>query len=207
MLQLSRILHHGTWGFICGTLGRLASTAHQSSSHIWDTDSFIAREPYHLQLPRPTQGRHFYWNADNIPPKPSHTCVECSQFGIIRRHSGMLHPLLPHGLSGLRPCPLLLLEGSYCSDDFPILVEGSYSDDKVKTLQDRLGAHSQTTRLAEYKMEGFLQRSITIPNWKMSSFSPGMARYRLRYWFNHLPTFAELKRRRERQVTHVPAAF
>jgi hypothetical protein len=44
----------------------------------------------------------------------------------------------------------------HCSDDFPILVEGSYSDYKVKTLLDRLGASLHAIRLAEYKMEGFL---------------------------------------------------
>jgi hypothetical protein len=64
----------------------------------------------------------------------------------------------------------------HCSDDFPILLEGFYSDNKAKSLLD--------------KMEGFLQRSVTIPNWKLTSFTPGMERYRLRYWINRSPTFA-----------------
>ena len=92
----------------------------------------------------------------------------------------------------------------HCSDDFPILVEGSYSDDKVKTLLDRLGASSHATRLAAYKMEGFLQRSVTIINWTLSSFTPGKARFRLRYWLNRLPTFREIKRRGERQEDTCP---
>jgi hypothetical protein len=58
---------------------------------------------------------------------------------------------------------------SHCSDDFHILVESFYSDDKVKTLLDRLGASLRATRLATYKMEGFLQRSVTTPNWTLST--------------------------------------
>ena len=95
----------------------------------------------------------------------------------------------------------------HCSDDFPILVEGFYSDDKVKSLLDRLGTRSHANRLAEYKMEGFLQCSVTIPNWKLPSFTPGMERYRLRYWINRLPTFAELKRRGERRDDTCPRCF
>jgi hypothetical protein len=87
---------------------------------------------------------------------------------------------------------------SHCSDDFPILVEGSYSDDKIKSLLDRMGSLSHANRLTQYKMKGFLQRSVTTPNWKLPSFTPGMERYRLRYW-NRLPTFSELKRKGERR--------
>ena len=79
----------------------------------------------------------------------------------------------------------------HCSDDFPILVEGSYSDDKVKSLLDRLGTASHATRLSQYKMEGYHQRAVSIPDWKLPSFPPGMERYRLRYWINRLPTFTE----------------
>ena len=56
-------------------------------------------------------------------------------------------------------------------------------------------------------MEGFLQRSVTTPNWKLPSFTPGMERYRLRYWINRLPTFAELKRRGERRGDTCPRCF
>jgi hypothetical protein len=52
-------------------------------------------------------------------------------------------------------------------------MEDSYSDEKVKALLDRLGALSHANRLAQYKMEGFLQRSVTIPNWKLPPFTPG----------------------------------
>ena len=87
----------------------------------------------------------------------------------------------------------------HCSDDFPIMVEGSYSDDKVKSLLDRLGTTSHAKRLSQYKMEGYHQRSVSIPDWKLPSFPPGRERYRLRYWINRLPTFTELKRRGERR--------
>ena len=58
----------------------------------------------------------------------------------------------------------------HCSDDFPIVVENSYSDDNVKSLLDRLGSHSHATRLATYKMEAFLQSSVSIPNWSVPTF-------------------------------------
>ena len=48
-------------------------------------------------------------------------------------------------------------------------------------------------------MEGFLQRSVSMPNWSQPSFTPGIERYRLRYWINRLPTFVELKRRGDRR--------
>ena len=53
-------------------------------------------------------------------------------------------------------------------------------------------------------MEGFLQRSVTIPNWTLPSFTPGKARFRLRYWLNRLPTLEEIKRRGERQDDTCP---
>jgi hypothetical protein len=67
-----------------------------------------------------------------------------------------------------------------CSDDFPILVEGSYSDDRVKTLLDRLGSSLHVAHLSIYTMEGFLQHSVTIPkNWKLPPFTPKRTRYNL----------------------------
>ena len=56
-------------------------------------------------------------------------------------------------------------------------------------------------------MEGFLQRSVTILKWKLLSFTPGMDRYRLRYWINRLSTFAELNQRRERRDDKCPRCF
>ena len=47
-------------------------------------------------------------------------------------------------------------------------------------------------------MEGFLQRTVTQPLWKLPPLDPGVERYRLRYWIHRLPTFTELRRRRER---------
>ena len=79
-----------------------------------------------------------------------------------------------------------------CSDDFPILVEGSYSDDKVKTLLDRLGASLHGDHLSTFKMEGFLQRSVTTPNWTLPTFSPGRTRYRLifkQYFYSSITYF------------------
>ena len=54
----------------------------------------------------------------------------------------------------------------HCSDDFPILVHFGGG------FLLRLGTHSHANRLAEYKMEGFLQRSVTpfqIGNCPLSS--------------------------------------
>ena len=48
-------------------------------------------------------------------------------------------------------------------------------------------------------MEGFLQRSVSMPNWSLPSLTRGIERCRLRYWINRLPTFVELKRRGDRR--------
>ena len=96
---------------------------------------------------------------------------------------------------------------------YPFWVEGSYSDDKVKSLLDRLGTHSYATHMAEYKMEGFLQRSVSIPNWKLPPFTPGMEKYRIRYWIKRLPTFAKYRIQNTENemekagMAHVPAVF
>ena len=86
----------------------------------------------------------------------------------------------------------------HCGDDFPILVDNTYSDDDVKALLDRLGSLQHSIRLSKYKMEGCLQRTVTQPLWKLPPLGPGVERYRLRYWLHRLPTFTELRRRGER---------
>jgi hypothetical protein len=85
-----------------------------------------------------------------------------------------------------------------CGDDFPIHVDNSYSDDNVKALLDRLGTLQHTKHLSKYKMECFLQRTVTQPQWQLPSLGPSVERYRLRYWINRLPTFTELRIRGDR---------
>jgi hypothetical protein len=79
-----------------------------------------------------------------------------------------------------------------------------YSDDRVKTLLDRLGASLHGADLSTLKMEGFLQRTVTTPSWTLPTFSPGRTRYRLRYWINRLPTFEDLKWRGDRRDATCP---
>ena len=88
----------------------------------------------------------------------------------------------------------------HCGDDFPIHVDNSYSDDNVKSLLDRLGSQQHTIHLSHYKMEGYLQRTVTPPQWKLPSLGEHVERYRLRYWLNRLPTFVELRRRGDRPL-------
>jgi hypothetical protein len=61
---------------------------------------------------------------------------------------------------------------------FPIRVDNSYSDDNVKALLDRLGTQHHTEHLSEYKMEDFLQRTVTQPQWNLLSLGPSVERYR-----------------------------
>jgi hypothetical protein len=68
----------------------------------------------------------------------------------------------------------------HCSDDFLIHVNNMYSNGNVKALLDRLGSQHRTKHLTEYKLEGFLQRTITQPPWKLPSLGPSVERYRLR---------------------------
>ena len=62
----------------------------------------------------------------------------------------------------------------HCGDDFPIWVDNTYSDDNVKALLDRIGSLQHPTRLSKYKMEGFLQRTVTQPPWKLPPLGPGV---------------------------------
>ena len=64
-----------------------------------------------------------------------HTHTDDDELSIPHDHLAEADTIATTAGGGYTQVPLLT-PLSYCSDDFPILVESSYSDDKVKSLLD-----------------------------------------------------------------------
>ena len=101
-----------------------------------------------------------------------HTHTKDPSLAILRDRLAEAEDIASVAAEGYTQVPLVT-PLPHCGDDFPILVDNTYSDDDVKALLDRIGSLQHSIRLSKYKMEGFLQRTVTQPLWKLPHSAQG----------------------------------